>query len=236
MAQILIPFGPIVDDAGALVAGATIAVASVKDPLDDSDIAAHGATVVASADGLRVGVLYDVAAKGEAWITLAVSKAGSTITGVNQYPVAFAAADAQTIASRASQASVNSLDAAIAALPDPGQVYRILVTPFRSGLMDSVRYTRGAVGPDLLDHLVDGSGSRIDLTGWSVVAKFIRLGSESVIFNNQAASLGNAPEEGQVVLEWPTDSLDDPGQYRLIWTASKTGETDLTWYTLVVVE
>ena len=87
MAQILIPFAPIVDNAGALVAGATITIASVKSPLDDSNIAAHGAVVVASADGLRVGVLYDVATKGEAWITLAVSKVGSTITGLNASPV-----------------------------------------------------------------------------------------------------------------------------------------------------
>ena len=81
----------------------------MKSPLDDSNIAAHGAVVVASADGLRVGVLYDVATKGEAWITLDISKAGSTITGLNRYPVAFAAADAQTIASRASQASLDTV-------------------------------------------------------------------------------------------------------------------------------
>jgi hypothetical protein len=52
-----------------------------------------------SSDGLRLSVLYVVAAKGEAWITLAVSKSGRTITGVNASPVAFAAIDAQSIAS-----------------------------------------------------------------------------------------------------------------------------------------
>jgi hypothetical protein len=43
MAQIIIPFGSVVDDAGAIVAGATVTIASVKSPIDDSDIASHGA-------------------------------------------------------------------------------------------------------------------------------------------------------------------------------------------------
>lgn len=99
MAQIVIPFGSVLDDAGAIVSGATVTIQSVKSPLDDSDIASHGATVVLSSDGKRLGVLYDVAAKGEAWITLSVSKSGSTFTGANANPVAFAAVDAQSIAS-----------------------------------------------------------------------------------------------------------------------------------------
>jgi hypothetical protein len=39
-----------------------------------------------------------------------------------------------------------------------------------------------------------------------------------------------------VVLDWPADSLDTPGQYRLIWTATKAASDTLTWQTLVVVE
>jgi hypothetical protein len=101
MAQIFLPLGSIVDDAGAIVAGATVTIASVKSPIDDSNIAAHGATVALSSDGLRCGVLYDVAAKGEAWITLAVSKAGSTFSGSNASPVLFASSDPQSITSRA---------------------------------------------------------------------------------------------------------------------------------------
>lgn len=229
MAQIIIPFGSIVDDSGALVAGATVTIASVKSPLTDNNIASHGATANVSSDGLRVGVLYDVEAKGEAWITLAVSKAGSTITGLNASPVAFAAADAQMIASRASQASVS-------ALPSPGQVYRLLATPLRSGRTEAVRYTRGAEGPDLLDHIEDGTGSRIDLTGYTITATMIRMGTEAAVFTSAAASLGNAPVEGQVLLDWPADSLDTPGQYRLIWTATKAASDTLTWQTLVVVE
>jgi hypothetical protein len=104
------PLGSIVDDAGAIVAGATVTIASVKDPATDNNIASHGATVAVSSDGLRCGVLYDPTTKGDAWVTLAVSKAGSTFSGSNASPVLFAAADAQTIASRASQASVDAVD------------------------------------------------------------------------------------------------------------------------------
>jgi hypothetical protein len=229
MPQIFFPLGSILDDAGAIVTGATVTIASVKDPATDASIASHGATVALSSDGLRCGVLYDPTTKGDAWITLAISKAGSTFSGSNASPVLFAAADAQTIASRASQASVN-------ALPSPGQVYRLLTMPLRSGRTEAVRYTRGAEGPDLLDHIEDGTGSRIDLTGYTITATMIRMGTEAAVFTSAAATLGNAPVEGQVILDWPTDSLDVPGQYRLIWTATKAASDTLTWQTLVVVE
>lgn len=97
MARITFPFGSIVDDTGAVVTGATVTIASVKDPATDADIAAHGATVVVSSDGLRVCALYDPATKGEAFITLLVVKAGKVITGVNASPVVFASADPQGI-------------------------------------------------------------------------------------------------------------------------------------------
>lgn len=113
---------------------------------------------------------------------------------------------------------------------------RLLAMPLRSGRTEGVRYTRGAEGPDLLDHLLDGMGSRIDLTGYAITASLIRIGTEASVFTNTAAALGNAPEEGQVILDWPANSLDTPGQYRLIWTATKAGADTLTWQTLVVVE
>jgi hypothetical protein len=113
---------------------------------------------------------------------------------------------------------------------------RLLATPLRSGRTEAVRYTRGAEGPDLLDHIEDGTGSRIDLTGYTITATMIRMGTEAAVFTNAAATLGNAPVEGQVILDWPTDSLDVPGQYRLIWTATKAASDTLTWQTLVVVE
>ena len=138
MAQILIPFGPIVDDLGALVAGATVNIASVKNPVTDADIAGHGAGVVASADGLRVGVLYDVAAKGEAWITLDISKAGSTITGLNRYPVAFAPADPQAIASAASSSAsaATSSSSADGKLTTQRLTNLDSATPTRLGILD----------------------------------------------------------------------------------------------------
>lgn len=115
-------------------------------------------------------------------------------------------------------------------------VTRLLATPLRSGRTEAVRYTRGAEGPDLLDHIEDGTGARINIMGYTITATMIRMGTEVAVFTNAAASLGNAPEEGQVILDWPADSLDTPGQYRLIWTATKAAADTLTWQTLVVVE
>jgi hypothetical protein len=304
MAQIVIPFGPVVDDTGTLVAGATVTVASVKSPLDDSNIASHGATVVLSSDGLRLAVLYDVATKGEAWITLAVSKSGSTITGLNASPVAFAAADAQSIAAGAASASTAATQATTAAtqataantrvqtgvpnaapgasagvartqdIPSVGNIQagtsladlaymitgdgtstpqftadalenaptggsggttRLLATPLKSGRIEPVRYTRGATGPDLRDWVMDGSGNRLDITGYTALATMIRVGTEGIVFEDEAASLGAAPTEGQVELEWPAGALDAVGEYRLIWSLASGGEV-LTLSTLVVVE
>ena len=96
MATKPIPFGPILDDSGALVAGATVTIASVKD-VTGTNIASHGATLNDDGTGLRVSVNYDAAAKGEAWITLAVSRVGSTFTGIGAAPTMFAAADSFTL-------------------------------------------------------------------------------------------------------------------------------------------
>lgn len=96
MAAKPIPFGPIVDDTGALVAGATITITSVKD-MAGANIAGHGATINDDGTGLRVSVNYDAQTKGEAWIQLLVVKAGSTITGLNASPVSFAAADSSVL-------------------------------------------------------------------------------------------------------------------------------------------
>jgi hypothetical protein len=142
MPLMFFPLGSIVDDAGAIVAGATVTIASVKDPATDANIASHGATVALSSDGLRCGVLYDPTTKGDAWITLAVSKAGSTFTGSNASPVLFAASDAQTIASRASQASVDDL-------PTPGEIADAVWDAALSG-----HTTAGSAGEALSDAAV----------------------------------------------------------------------------------
>jgi hypothetical protein len=112
---------------------------------------------------------------------------------------------------------------------------RLVVTPLKSGRIEPVRYTRGATGPDLRDWVVDGSGNRIDVTGYAVTATMIRVGTESVVFEDETASLGAAPDEGQVELEWPTNALANVGEYRLIWSLT-SGSQVLTHSTLVVVE
>jgi hypothetical protein len=90
------PLMTVVDDSGAIVSGATVAIASVKDK-SGADIAMPGATVRQS--GANVAVDYDAAAKGEAWIVLAISKAGSTFTGLNASPAFYLSADPSSLAS-----------------------------------------------------------------------------------------------------------------------------------------
>jgi hypothetical protein len=112
---------------------------------------------------------------------------------------------------------------------------RLLATPLKSGRIEPVRYTRGATGPDLRDWVTDGSGNRLDITGYTVTATMIRVGTEGIVFEDEAATLGAAPTEGQVELEWPAGALDAVGEFRLIWSLASGGEV-LTLSTLVVVE
>lgn len=112
---------------------------------------------------------------------------------------------------------------------------RLLATPLRSGRSGVVRYIRGTEGVDLRDWVLDANGGRLDLTGYTITASLLEAADETAVFSNQSASLGSAPDEGQVELAWPANSLDTPGQYKLIWTAT-SGSTVITWITQVVVE
>lgn len=96
------PLMTVVDDSGAIVTGATVAVASVTDP-DGVAIASPGATLHQA--GANVSVAYDAEAKGEAWVTLSISKAGSTFTGLNAAPAFFLSRDPSRI--------VGNLDSAV---------------------------------------------------------------------------------------------------------------------------
>lgn len=88
------PLLTVVDDSGAIVSGATVAITSVKDKLG-SDIASHGAVVRQS--GANVAVDYDAETKGEGWIVLAISKVGSTFTNGNASPAFFLAKDSSRL-------------------------------------------------------------------------------------------------------------------------------------------
>jgi hypothetical protein len=89
------PLLTIVDDSGAIVSGATVTITSVLDR-DGSAVATPGATLHQS--GANVSVEYDAEARGEAWITLAISKEGSTFTGERAAPSFFLASDSSRIA------------------------------------------------------------------------------------------------------------------------------------------
>lgn len=89
------PLMTVVDDSGAIVAGATVTIASVKDKAG-ADVANHGATLNTS--GANVSVDYDAEARGEAWLVMSISKAGSTFTGLNASPAFYLADDSGDIA------------------------------------------------------------------------------------------------------------------------------------------
>lgn len=84
----------VVDDSGAIVSGATVTITSVKDKAG-ADIASPGATVNQS--GANVSVDYDAETKGEAWVVLAISKGGSTFTGLNAAPAFYLARDSSRL-------------------------------------------------------------------------------------------------------------------------------------------
>lgn len=94
MATITYPLLTVVDDAGAVVTGATVTITSVTTKAGAA-IASHGATLNTS--GANISVDYDAEGKGEAWIVLAISKGGSTITGLNAAPAFFLAIDSSKI-------------------------------------------------------------------------------------------------------------------------------------------
>jgi hypothetical protein len=90
------PLMTVLDDSGAIVSGATVTVATVLDKAGTA-IASPGETLNQS--GPNVSVDYDSATHGEAWITLAISKEGSTITGLNAAPSFYLSNDSSTLAS-----------------------------------------------------------------------------------------------------------------------------------------
>lgn len=88
------PLLTIVDDSGTVVSGATVAITSVTDKAGTA-IPSPGATV--NLAGANVSVDYDAEVKGEAWVVLAISKVGSTFTGLNAAPAFFLAKDSGRI-------------------------------------------------------------------------------------------------------------------------------------------
>ncbi len=94
MPTVTYPLLTVVDDSGNVVSGATVAIASVKDKAG-VDIATPGATIFSS--GANVSVDYDAETRGEAWIVLTVSKAGSTFTGTNAAPAFYLSRDSGRI-------------------------------------------------------------------------------------------------------------------------------------------
>jgi hypothetical protein len=89
------PLLTIVDDSGAIVVGATVAMTSFTDKAG-SAIGSPGATLNRGADPF-LSIDYDAEAKNEAIVTLAISKVGSTITGTNAAPRFYLARDSSRV-------------------------------------------------------------------------------------------------------------------------------------------
>lgn len=90
------PIGYLVDDSGAILSAPVVSIVSVKDKAG-SDIASPVAAVNGSGTAFAISVDYDAETHGEAFITLSVSQATHTITGLNATIVLFCAKDSGRI-------------------------------------------------------------------------------------------------------------------------------------------
>lgn len=120
MAQQTYPFGPVLDDSGVKVTGATVTIASVTTAAGAA-ISSHGATVLQA--GAFVSVLYDAELKGDAVVTLAVSKAATSITKLNAAPVQYLTKDSQRLGQLTFVPTTNEIhaklyEAGVAVVPD----------------------------------------------------------------------------------------------------------------------
>lgn len=88
------PLLTVTDDSGNIVSGAIVTIASVTDKAGTT-VPSPGATV--NVAGANVTVDYDAEAKGEAWVTLSISKTGSTFTNLNASPAYFLSKDPSRI-------------------------------------------------------------------------------------------------------------------------------------------
>lgn len=107
MTPITFPLMVVIDDSRAIVAGATVTIASVTTKAGTA-IPSHGAVLNLGADPF-ISVDYSPEDKAEAVLTLAISKVGSTITGLNAAPRFFLAKDSGRV--------VTNLDAPVSGVP-----------------------------------------------------------------------------------------------------------------------
>jgi len=96
MSVITFPVGNLFDDLGVLLSAPVVTITSVTDKAGTA-IVTPGATVNASGTATPISVDFDPELHSEAWITLAVSQAGRTITGTNAAIAIYAAKDSSRI-------------------------------------------------------------------------------------------------------------------------------------------
>lgn len=137
---ITFPLLTVIDDSGVITAGATVAITSVKDRAG-TDIASPGATVNLS--GANVSVDYDAAAKGEAWIVLAISKVSSTFTGLNAAPAFFLSADPSKLQSTQAIAIDGSNHAVV--VLDPAGTDATTLAAMNAAMVKALVYLTGTV-------------------------------------------------------------------------------------------
>ena len=189
MATITYPVCRTVNDAGTILTGCTVSIASVLQP-DGTPVASHGAQVQVA--GSLVSVTYDAATKGDAWITLSVSKSGETITNENASPAVFASADPSRITYLDASVSSRSTYAggAVASVTAPVQI-SLSQTGLSPRALDAVADGSLTVG-DCLVAAVCGAAGKETVSGTSYVVKTPSTGTVIRTFTLDSATLPTA--------------------------------------------
>jgi hypothetical protein len=226
------PLLTVLDDSGAIVSGATVTVASVKD-MDGTDVASPGATVHQS--GANVCVTYDAEAKGEAWITLAISKVGSTFTGWNAAPSFFVAKDSGRLLTGVPNAAPN-VNGGLPILSNSGGSLAYAVASVAGDVAGKLlgggsgTINASAIGAMVDIYSVNGTRARFDVyTAQSVGASSITLQSDdpdaSANLKNyrvRILSAGNASAAGQIAT-FNTNTTSGARQVTPAWGIVPTG-------------
>ena len=97
MSVVTYPVGLLVDDGGAILTAPVVTIVSVLNKAGVA-VASPGAVVNGSGTATPISVDYDAEAHGEAWITLAVSQGGSTVTKGNATKAMYVNPDRSRIA------------------------------------------------------------------------------------------------------------------------------------------
>lgn len=145
MSAVTFPVGLLVDDAGAVLAAPVVTIVSVVDKAG-TPIASHGATVNGSASATPISVDYDVALKGEAWVTLSVSQSAHTVTGARALVAIFASSSGADLAQLLGALTDADITLAADTLSGTMSVYASGTPHISGNLLYTVALSRASTG------------------------------------------------------------------------------------------